>query len=182
MEQKNSDIDTGKVDFFHDHDKKLSAEIDRFYALTMTSTENFEREALLQERDTVMDQSQEYKKAAYGLKDLLSRSVGFQAVTEQDGTSLQEATEAKMMTSMDALMYQDILENGGKGYDSLMNTRDNYTIAKENFEYNMETMTQKSNEMEINIQPGTKLEKVLSELKNTITQGKENEKSAEIER
>ncbi len=88
---KMKDIDAGKVDFFYDHDEKLNAELDRFYALTIASTENREREALLQEREAFINQSQEYKNAAYDLKDLLSRSVGFQEVTERDGTSLQEA-------------------------------------------------------------------------------------------
>lgn len=168
------------LDFFQQHDQNLKKELDRFYVLTMQSTEK--QEKFITMRDNVIDTNLNYKEASYDLKDLVSRSVGFQEITAQKGTSLQEATEAKMLASMDALMYQDILENGGKGYDSLMNTRDNYTIAKDNFENNLSYMTQKSNEMERDIQPGTKMEKVLSELRNTITQEKENEKSAEIER
>lgn len=146
LKEFNSDVG----DFFHNHDTKLNSELGRFYRITNDKRND---ESLVNLRDSVVDASQEYKNSTIELKQFVTEEIGFEPVEagDKDLTSaeVEELTVAKMLHSLDALMYKDMLENQGKGYEELMDRRDTFTNSQDIFNRVIDGMSDKSTELEI---------------------------------
>lgn len=138
-------------DFFKNHDKKLNTELVKFYAVANGKL-NTDKE-ITDLRDSVVDASQDYKNATLELRDFVTEKIGFEPVKpgEKELTSaeIEQATVAKMLNSIDALMYKDMLENQGRGYEELMDRRDTFTNSQNVFDKVFNGLTDKVDELEL---------------------------------
>ncbi len=170
---------TQEVDFFKKHDLQLNAELSKFYALTRT---NPDRSQLMDLRDKVMDHSEDYKSAVTDLKDFITEKVGFEppavGTNEIIHAEVETATITKLLNSMDALIYRDLLDNKGQEYGSLLKKRDAFTTSEEKYIESFDKMVNKSNELEAQHEPRG----VLTQLKEAMVKSGMEEKAAEIER
>lgn len=166
-------------DFFNDHDKKLNKELSVFYALTSHHTD---KENLLEIRDTLIGHSEDFKYAMIELKDTVQEKVGFESPSNVPEYLREEATINKLINSIDAIISNDILENGGRGYDALMETRDSAMKSKDRYENSLEIMQEKNKEGQNNYENRGFVRGVVEIVKESLNKGRENEKDKELER
>ena len=166
-------------DFFNDHDTKLNKELSVFYALT---SHQKDRETFQEIRDTLMDHSEDFKYAMIELKDIVQEKVGFESPSNVPEYLREEASINKLINSIDAIISNDILENGGRGYDALMETRDSAMKSKERYENSLEIMQEKNKEAQNNYENRGFVRGVVEIVKESLNKGRENEKDKELER
>ena len=123
----------------------------------------------------MIDRSEDYKNTVYEMRGFVAGKLGSEPVAAQP-TSIN-----KLVDSIDALLNSDLLDNKGKEYDSLMEKRDGFTAAQDSFNKSLSEMVNESDRMETQFKSGTKLDKVISEIRKTIEEG-DKEKTAEVER
>lgn len=176
-ETKKAEFD--EVNFFTKHDVQLNEELSRFHTLTLN---NPDKSQLMDLRDHVVDHSEDYKRAVIDLKNFISEKMGFEppvvGTNEIIHAEVETATITKLLNSMDALIYNDLLKNNGQDYSSLLEKRDIFTTSEKKYIESFEKMVGKSSELEAQREP----KGVLPQLKDAIAKSAMAEKPAELER
>jgi hypothetical protein len=178
-ESKNVSDFKEEFDVFEEHDVQLTAELSRFYALTKLT--GGEKSQLLKLQDVAVDRSEDYKSSVVQLKDFVSEKIGYEPhpIGRVEYSDIESATVTRLIHSLDALMYKDILDNEGKEYPALMEMRDGVTISMENYVVALDKMIEKSNELEA---AHNGVDTVFRGLQEALERSGTEQKKAEIER
>lgn len=165
---------SNEVAMFKKHDYQLSSQLSRFHVLTNNQTDKTD---LLNLRDVVIEHSEDYKNAVVELREFLHDDNGAVVLNNVPVSKVEDISITQLMSSLDAMIYKDILDNRGKNYDKLMERRDSFTRSQECYNTSLANLSKKSDELEMKKIHGSAM-KVVEAVKNRVT----TERAAQLER